>query len=65
MVEGTVIQDFRGQEWLFLSLTRQPGEGKDGKVLVKDKDGVRREFYWSVFPKGVGIGSIFDTSEGS
>lgn len=54
---GDVITDFRGQEWNYVGLSREPGFGSTGRVTVTDEFGQRREFFPSVFdlsvsPKG-------------
>lgn len=45
--EGDELVDFRGEKWLYISLTRQ-----DTRVYVKPADGgtFNREYYPSVFP---------------
>jgi len=48
---GDQFMDFRGDVWIFRSVTRLPRFGRSGKVSVIDlRDGSRRDFYDSVFP---------------
>lgn len=52
MESGSIIKDFRGQEWTFVRVSRKPNEelGQTGKVVVKDEFDSQREFYSTVFP---------------
>lgn len=48
---GETIRDFRKQEWTFVETTRVQGQGRSGKVLVRDEFDRVREFYGFVFPE--------------
>jgi hypothetical protein len=52
VVEGTIIEDFRGEQWRFVRLSREPSreQGQSAKVIVFS-DGATREFYAEVFPE--------------
>ena len=46
-----VIKDFRGDDWRFKRITREPSEGRSAKVEVMDMaEFSTREFYTTVFP---------------
>ena len=47
--EGDTLQDFRGDDWQFIEVTRGPSVGRSAKVLVQNGTD-NREFYSTVFP---------------
>jgi hypothetical protein len=46
---GQQIKDFRGKNWTFETVSRNPEPGKSGKVLVHPRGRGCIEFYPSVF----------------
>lgn len=49
--QGDKIVDFRGETWEFIYVSKLPGGGSSGKIVVTSKrlTGSTREFYPSVF----------------
>lgn len=46
--EGALIKTFRDEPVRFLHITRLPGGGSGGKVLLQRQDGAPHEYYPSV-----------------
>ncbi|QKN87789.1 hypothetical protein NEBULOUS_28 [Microbacterium phage Nebulous] len=50
ITHGDTVVDFRGEEWIFIEVTRFAGEGRSAKIQVSKPEGGKREFYSTVFP---------------
>lgn len=50
VTHGDTVVDFRGDEWIFIEVSRRAGEGRSAKLVVSKPEGGKREFYSTVFP---------------